>query len=64
MPLVKHRVGETVDVEEARRLAREMSLNRAAEFLGVNWSTLYRVAWRHGIQFRRRWHYGWRGIRG
>lgn len=59
MPLVKHRVGEALDLAEVRRLARTMSLARASQFLGVHFDTLARLADRHGITFQRRRHYGW-----
>ena len=61
--LVKHRVGETLDMAEVRRcLAAGMSQARAAQFLGVHWDTLDRVARAHGLRFARRYHhYGWTG---
>lgn len=63
MPLVKHRVGETLDETEVRRLAQEMSIARASHFLGVHWETVQRFAAQRGIRFQRRYSYGWRGIR-
>lgn len=63
--LVKHRVGETLDVEELRRFAAQgFTLNRAAEFLGVHWTTTARAARAHGIEFPRAYgpRYGWQGI--
>ena len=63
--LVKHRVGETLDLAEVRRLAREgMSLNRAANFLGVHWTTLDKLCLKVWIEFPRRYGtYGYQGIR-
>ena len=62
--LVKHRVGETIDPAELRQLAADgVSLNRAAQFLGIHWSTAERAARAHRIMFPRRFGgYGWHGV--
>lgn len=62
--LVKHRVGELVLEGELRRLAAAgCTLNRAAQFLGIHWSTAERAARAHRITFRRHFGgYGWRGV--
>jgi hypothetical protein len=62
--LVKHRVGETLDPADLRRFAQDgATLNRAAHFLGVHWSTVERVARAHRIAFKSHTAgYGWRGV--
>ena len=63
--LVKHRVGELVPAGELRRLAAAgCTLNRAAQFLGIHWSTAERAARAHRVAFPRHYRgYGWRGLR-
>ena len=58
MSLVKHRVGDTLDLAEVRQLAARVSLARAAELLGVHFDTLARIADRERITFQRVNHYG------
>lgn len=62
--MVKHRVGETLDPGELRQFAAAgATMNRAAQFLGVHWSTVERVARAHRIAFPSHARgYGWRGV--
>ncbi len=64
--LVKHRVGELVPEGELRRLALTMTKARAAQFLGVHYDTVYRLARAYRITFlpaeRGRRGYGWHGV--
>ena len=63
--LLPHPVGATLDPAALRRLAAAgYPRDRAAQVLGVNWSTLDRVARVYRIEFPVHWRgYGWRGIR-
>ena len=57
------RIAETLDPATLRQLAREgCTLNRAAQFLGVHWTTVERAARGHRIVFPVHYRgYGWRG---
>lgn len=64
--LVKARVAETIDLTELQGYARQgFTLNRAAHFLGVHWSTVERAARAHGVTFPTTYgaRYGWQGVR-
>ena len=56
-------MAEQIPRGELERLARQgCSMARAAEFLGVHWTTLHRAAKAHGVTFQRPRTYGWFGI--
>jgi len=65
MGLMKCRVAEALDPAALRTLAAEgCTIGRAAEFLGVHWTTLERAARVHQIVFVKAFgpRYGWQGI--